>query len=109
MTWSRDPSPFLEELGVETRRRPVPLAARPAKEPVAPADPELYDALAAWRKERAKAEEVPAYVVFHNSTLAAIAGARPQLAHELAEVPGVGPAKLERYGDDVLAVVGQAV
>jgi superfamily II DNA helicase RecQ len=51
---------------------------------------------------------VPAYVVFHNTTLAAIAGAKPRSLGELARVPGIGPSKLDRYGDEVLAVVGQA-
>ena len=99
VTWSRDPSPFIAELGVEARPAPV------ERKPVESADPELYDALAAWRKERAKAESVPAYVVFHNTTLAAIAGAKPRSINELASVPGIGPTKIERYGDDVLAVV----
>ena len=98
ITWSRDPSPFLAELGVETRpRRPRARSRRGRR-------PELYDALAAWRKERAKAEAVPAYVVFHNTTLAAIAGAKPRSIASSPRVPGVGPAKLERYGDEVLAV-----
>jgi DNA helicase-2/ATP-dependent DNA helicase PcrA len=105
VTWSRDPSPFLSELGIETRSvrpRAVPVAAEVE-------DPVLFDALAAWRKQRARADAVPAYVVFHNSTLAAIAGAKPRSIHELARVPGIGPAKLDRYGEELLAVVGQAV
>jgi superfamily II DNA helicase RecQ len=48
---------------------------------------------------------VPAYVVFHDSTLAAIAELRPASRADLADVPGIGPAKLERYGDDVLAAL----
>ena len=52
--------------------------------------------------ERSKADEIPAYVVFHNSTLAEIASRRPTTIAELASVPGVGPAKLERYGAEVL-------
>ena len=62
-------------------------------------------ALREWRLERARADEVPAYVVFHNPTLAEIAGAQPRTLAELAAVPGVGPAKLERYGGDVLAAL----
>jgi superfamily II DNA helicase RecQ len=58
-----------------------------------------------WRLERARADDVPAYVVFHNSTLAEIAGRKPQSLRDLATVPGVGPAKLERYGDDVLSAL----
>jgi DNA helicase-2/ATP-dependent DNA helicase PcrA len=103
ITWSRDPSPFLEELGAETR------APKKVKVQITASDPELYDALTAWRKQRAAADAVPAYVVFHNTTLAAIAGAKPRSIGELASVPGIGPAKLDRYGDEVLAVVGQAV
>jgi ATP-dependent DNA helicase RecQ len=48
---------------------------------------------------------VPAYVVFHDATLAEIAGRRPSTLGELAHVPGVGPAKLDRYGSEVLAAL----
>ena len=72
-----------------------------------PDDP-LYSALKRWRLERAAADDLPAYIVFHNSTLAEIAGRRPRDLSELAAVPGVGPAKLERYGDEVLAVLSAA-
>src|SRR5204863_9182719 len=57
---------------------------------------------------RATADDLPAYVVFHNATLAEIAGRRPRDLSELGTVPGVGPTKLERYGDEVLAVLGAA-
>ena len=50
---------------------------------------------------------MPAYVVFHNATLEEIAGRRPRSLAELAAVPGVGPAKLERYGEDVLAALAE--
>jgi ATP-dependent DNA helicase RecQ len=65
----------------------------------------VFAALKRWRLERAKADGVPAYVVFHNSTLAALAARRPMTLSELASVPGVGPTKLERYGEDVLAAL----
>jgi ATP-dependent DNA helicase RecQ len=65
----------------------------------------VYAALKRWRLERAKADGVPAYVVFHNSTLAEVAARRPKTLNELASVPGVGPTKLERYGEDVLAAL----
>jgi superfamily II DNA helicase RecQ len=58
-----------------------------------------------WRLERAKADNVPPYVVFHDSVLQAIAAARPASLGELAQISGVGPAKLERYGEEVLALV----
>ena len=97
ITWSGKPSRFLSELGVETA------PPRPAE----PDDP-LYTALKRWRLQRATTDDLPAYVVFHNSTLAAIAGRRPRDLSELGAVPGVGPAKLERYGAEVLAVLSAA-
>jgi DNA helicase II / ATP-dependent DNA helicase PcrA len=106
ITWSRKPSIFIGELGVDLRAAAPP--ARAKREAVTAADPELFDALAAWRKQRAKVEEVPAYIVFHNSVLAAIADAKPRSLSELATVAGVGPSKLERYGDEVLEVVAAA-
>ena len=48
---------------------------------------------------------MPAFVVLHDATLRDLAATRPANLHELAAVKGFGPAKLERYGDDVLAVV----
>ena len=80
--------------------------AAPAK--AAEPDDPLYAALKRWRLERATADDLPAYVVFHNSTLAQIAGRRPRDLSELGAVPGVGPTKLERYGRDVLAVLSAA-
>jgi DNA helicase II / ATP-dependent DNA helicase PcrA len=97
VTWSGKPSRFLGELGVATR------TPRPAE----PGDP-LYAALKKWRLQRATADDLPAYVVFHNSTLAEIAGRRPRDLSELGTVPGVGPTKLQRYGDEVLAVLNAA-
>jgi superfamily II DNA helicase RecQ len=68
----------------------------------------VYAALKQWRLRRATADDLPAYVVFHNSTLAEIAGRRPRDLSELSAVPGVGPAKLERYGSEVLNVLNAA-
>src|SRR5581483_8553474 len=103
ISWSKRPSQFLAELGVSRPSRVAPPA--PRAEPVM--DDPLYEALATWRRERARSDEVPAYIVFPNKALAAIAGARPRSRQELAQVPGVGPVKVDRYGDDVLAVVAQ--
>jgi ATP-dependent DNA helicase RecQ len=61
-----------------------------------------------WRLETAQAARVPAYVVFHDKTLAAIASARPTTLGELLRVSGVGESKLRRYGDEVLEVLRQA-
>jgi DNA helicase-2/ATP-dependent DNA helicase PcrA len=93
ITWSGEPSRFLGELGVEEPDRPA-------------ADDPTVKALKAWRLERARKDEVPAFVVFHDSTLEEIARRRPKELWELAKVSGVGPTKLERYGDEVLATLG---
>ena len=69
-------------------------------------DIELFERLRSWRADRARADSVPAYVVFPDATLRDVAALRPSSLGELATVKGVGPAKLDRYGDDVLSVVG---
>jgi DNA helicase II / ATP-dependent DNA helicase PcrA len=101
LTWTRRPSRFLAELGVETR---APARPKRSEDELPPA----FRTLKQWRLERAKADEVPAYVVFHNSTLEEIAERGPRTLAELAAVPGVGPTKLERYGDEVLAALSAA-
>ncbi|HYW22945.1 MAG TPA: ATP-dependent DNA helicase RecQ [Terriglobales bacterium] len=73
-----------------------------------PADPALMERLRAWRRDVSAAQGVPAYVVFHDRTLAEIAGRRPRSLAELGQVSGVGPAKLERYGEQLLAVLGSS-
>ncbi len=66
---------------------------------------EMLDRLRRWRSETARAASVPAYVVFHDSTLAAIAAARPANLGDLLRVSGVGDAKLRRYGEEVLEIL----
>jgi superfamily II DNA helicase RecQ len=73
-----------------------------------PVDGELFDRLREWRRERAREDEVPAYVVLHDATLRALAATKPATEADLAGVKGFGPAKLERYGEDVLAVIRAA-
>jgi ATP-dependent DNA helicase RecQ len=66
---------------------------------------EMLDRLKRWRLETARAAGVPAYVVFHDSTLTAIAVALPTSLAELLRVPGIGDSKLRKYGEEVLEVV----
>ena len=102
-------SPFITEIGGPPEQRAAPPASgrRAAASPVAVArDGPLLERLRRWRLERSKADGVPAYVVFHDSTLAEIADRKPSSRLELLDVPGIGPAKLDRYGDEVLEVVG---
>ena len=75
---------------------------------LAPDDEPLFQALRRWRLEEAKTQGIPPYVVFHDTTLASIAAARPRTRGELARVPGVGAAKLEHYGTTILQVLAAA-
>jgi len=68
-------------------------------------DEALFDRLRDWRKDRAEEEKVPAYVVFTDLTLQAIAEVKPADTSALLRINGIGSAKLEKYGDDVLALV----
>ena len=68
-------------------------------------DEELLERLRQWRSRTAGEAKVPTYVVFTDATLVAIAETLPRDRAALAGIPGVGPAKLERYGEDVLAVL----
>jgi DNA helicase-2/ATP-dependent DNA helicase PcrA len=70
-------------------------------------DRHLLEALQLWRRDRARSDAVPAYVVAHDSMLLAIAEARPASATALARVKGMGPTKLARYGDEILAIVAR--
>ncbi|WP_447005840.1 ATP-dependent DNA helicase UvrD2 [Saccharothrix isguenensis] len=68
-------------------------------------DEELLGKLRAWRADRARELKVPAYVVFTDATLVAIAEQRPEDVAGLVSISGIGAAKLDRFGDDVLALV----
>ncbi len=67
----------------------------------------LFDALRAKRMELAKEQGVPPYVIFHDSVLRDMTGFKPRSLSALAELPGIGAAKLEKYGDDFLNVIRQ--
>jgi DNA helicase-2/ATP-dependent DNA helicase PcrA len=71
----------------------------------AAADPGVVDALRVWRASAARAAGVPAHVVLHDATLAAVAARRPATADELLGVPGLGPVKVARYGAVILDLV----
>ncbi|HEX9824346.1 MAG TPA: ATP-dependent DNA helicase UvrD2, partial [Actinomycetota bacterium] len=116
LTWPADArtsrSPFLVEmgLGLPEPERPVRAVSGdgPAAKAAPPTGDPLFDALRRWRRDRAAGDGVPAYVVFHDSTLAEIASRRPRTLADLRTIGGVGPTKLERYGEDVLDVVREA-
>ena len=70
-----------------------------------PYDEELFETLRTWRKEQAEAQSVPAFVVFSDATLEALAEVRPTDRRALQSINGIGAAKLERYAEDLLALI----
>jgi len=108
------PSAFLDELTGEAGTPAVPAkpatdsrsAARPpvAVEPQQES-PAATEALRRWRSERSTADQVPAYVVLSNRQLDGIAAAMPADARSLLACEGIGPARLDRYGDEILAIL----
>ena len=73
--------------------------------PLDDAGTERFTALKAWRAEVAREHNLPAYIVFHDATLAEMARAMPATLDELAGIGGVGTTKLERYGAEILRVL----
>jgi DNA helicase-2/ATP-dependent DNA helicase PcrA len=117
---SRRPSRFLAELdpakpkaarvaGTAGRVRVLPGAPMRSATHTTSPDDGLLEALRRWRRERSAEDGVPAYVVFHDTTLAEIADARPRNLPALRRIRGMGPTKLERYGTEILAVIGGSV
>jgi ATP-dependent DNA helicase RecQ len=99
------------ERRIEVRRH-VAGAGRKAKKarataaaPIASADEALFERLRQWRAQVAKEHGVPAYVVFHDATLRAIAQARPQSVDGLRGISGIGERKLASYGEALIGIV----
>ena len=89
-----------------TRGRLADAKAKPDA-PIDPVDAELFASLVEWRKRLARASAVPAFVIFSDATLRAVAAARPTSRVALLDLHGIGPVKAERHGDAVLEIVGQ--
>jgi DNA helicase-2/ATP-dependent DNA helicase PcrA len=79
----------------------------PAAAMIEAADPAMIAALRTWRASAARLSGVPAYVICHDTTLAAVASALPASHDELLALPGLGPVKAARYGDALLDLVSQ--
>jgi ATP-dependent DNA helicase RecQ len=104
--------------GREVRfRRDPPRDRRKSRKPPAPAPAALalddgaqalWNALRAWRLDEARRQELPPYVIFHDATLIEVARRRPASFAALADIPGIGRSKLDRYGAAVLAVLANA-
>jgi DNA helicase-2/ATP-dependent DNA helicase PcrA len=106
----RQRSRFLDGLLPAAPRRvtrlPDGFAPPPARR--SPDDDPFMAALRSWRTTRAREDAVPAYVVAHDQTLAAIADLRPTSLAALRRVRGMGPTKLDRYGEEILAAIAAA-
>ncbi|WP_334143875.1 ATP-dependent DNA helicase UvrD2 [Rhabdothermincola sp.] len=127
-TVPREPSPYLEAITAACERlrngpsRVHPTTRSPTGRDRSGARPrtttsradldepevELLDVLKAWRAAQAKAAAVPAYVIFHDRTLEALAAARPRTHTELLALPGMGPVKVSRWGDELLEIMSRA-
>jgi ATP-dependent DNA helicase RecQ len=101
----------------QERLTPQPKSARkPASksastlppEELSPAAQQLEQTLKAWRTTIAKKLGMPPFVVLHDRTLRAIAHARPTTPNQLQEISGMGPAKVDKYGEQILAVCSQS-
>jgi DNA helicase-2/ATP-dependent DNA helicase PcrA len=116
-TVRRSPSPWLAP--IEAALHPADIAESPdlraglarararlgdATDPTAPSEP-LLVALKDWRRNLARAAGVPAYLIFPDTTLQAVAETRPATRDALRALPGIGPVKLERHGTQVLELV----
>jgi DNA helicase II / ATP-dependent DNA helicase PcrA len=115
-------SPFLAEIdGSAVHTKPVPTPSptahrsggalskaspggKPKKPDVGPYDEALFERLRTWRRDRSKADSVPPYVVFSDDVLRSIARVKPTTAVALSRISGIGPAKLDRYADEVLSI-----
>lgn len=86
---------------INTEKSDAEKPAVPAKIP----DTALARELRSWRYERANEIDKPAFVVFSNAVLAGIAHLRPTTLTELLKVPGVGPAKVNAYGEEIIGIV----
>lgn len=115
-TSTRQPSPYIAEpdeaaqiegphpkTGTTSSRSRIK-EIRAELEKNAPAD-DLYRTLVGWRRQRAQDRGVPAYVIFNNKTLSAIAGARPSSIEELLRLPGIGESRAESFGIEILELV----
>ncbi|MGC2414678.1 MAG: DNA helicase RecQ [Stellaceae bacterium] len=100
---------FRPEIPREHRTKRKGSAKGTADATLDPAEQTLWAALRAWRLEEARRQELPPYVIFHDTTLIEVARRRPASLEALADIPGIGRSKLERYGAAVVAIAGAAV
>jgi DNA helicase-2/ATP-dependent DNA helicase PcrA len=106
-------SRFLQAVGasapasarIKTERSPGKAGA--ARESLDEADAVVFDRLRAWRLEESREQKVSPFIVAYDSVLAEISERRPANESELLAVPGIGPGKVDKYGDDILRIVAE--
>ncbi|MCX7369334.1 MAG: ATP-dependent DNA helicase, partial [Alphaproteobacteria bacterium] len=98
---------MLREDVVQAGKKAAPARKGPDVAGIGSDDP-VFEALRSWRRGIAQAQGVPAYVVADDRTLAGLAARRPSNTEELLEVPGMGRSRVERYGADILRIIGEA-
>ena len=103
----RDKPTLMLRVPAPPRARRAKVARSAAQTAIADADRDLFQALRQKRLDMARTQNVPPYVIFHDKTLIELAAARPSSRAEMANVPGVGEAKLDRYGPAFLAVIAE--
>ena len=91
--------------GFGTNGHEVPASGPEVPNGGATPDPELFERLRGWRSEQARSQQVPAYVVLHNSHLEEISARKPQTTRELGAIKGIGLRRAARYGEEILALV----
>jgi ATP-dependent DNA helicase RecQ len=95
-----------KQVGRGGGRKSAPAARRSGVDtPVSAADSTLFEALRAWRAGLAREQGVPAYVILHDKTLRELAARRPASLDDLLGVPGIGQAKIDRYGKALLLLM----
>jgi ATP-dependent DNA helicase RecQ len=87
-------------------RRQSPKSAQPSR-PVQPSGGPLFEALRAWRLERARQDGMPPYVIAYDRHLEDIARLRPHALNELRQIAGFGQSRIDKYGDEILAVIAR--
>ena len=104
----RQPSdaPKRQRGGRVTTRAGARSASKPPPLPLDEAGRARFESLKAWRAEVAREHNLPAYIVFHDATLAEMAQAQPDSLDALGQISGVGAKKLEAYGREILRVLG---
>jgi ATP-dependent DNA helicase RecQ len=103
----RDKPTLMLRVPAPPRARRGKVARGAAQSAVAEGDRDLFQALRQKRTDIARTQNVPPYVIFHDKTLVELAAARPGSRREMANVPGVGEAKLDRYGPAFLSVIAE--